>query len=172
MDKKQIKRGAVVAASAAALVGLVLATPNIAEAKSHKGTSSTSSSSSTAAPKAPKAPKFDNDGDHKDGGFRQAPISQSVTVDVPADGKTYKLVVTEVAPAAAVADATKPARPARTIVVDVTGAGSVTVSVPGLHPGDYTATLVAVASSQTITVAAPATGLTPAPTTTPTPSNG
>ena len=166
MDKKQFKRGAAVAASAAALVGLVFATPTIAEAKS-KSHSSSSSSSTT---KSVETKKLKGDGDHhKDGkkGDRPAPISQVVTVNVPDDGKTYKLVVTEVKPVDLNTTDTKPARPAHTFVVAVTGTGSVDVTVPGLHPGSYTVDLVAVSSTQTITVVAPA--VTPAPVT-PTPA--
>ena len=165
MDKKQFKRGAAVAASAAALVGLVFATPTIAEAKS-KSHSSSSSSSTTKSVET-KKPKGDHD--HKDGkkGDRPAPISQVVTVNVPDDGKTYKLVVTEVKPVDLNTTDTKPARPAHTFVVAVTGTGSVDVTVPGLRPGSYTVDLVAVSSTQTITVVAPA--VTPAPVT-PTPA--
>ena len=42
------------------------------------------------------------------------------------------------------------------MVVPVTGTGTQTVTIPGLRPGDYTVTLVAVTSTQTLTVAAPA----------------
>lgn len=158
MDKKQFKRGAAVAASAAALIGLVFATPTIAEAK---GKSSSSSSASTKSTKSD-VKKVDR---HKDGhkdGVRPAPLSQVVTVTVPDDGKTYKLVVTEVKPVDLNTNAsTKPERPAHTFVVAVTGTGSVDVTVPGLRPGSYTVDLVAVSSTQTITVAAP---VTPAPT--------
>lgn len=173
MDKKQIKRGAAVAASAAALVGLVFATPSIAEAKGHSNKSGNSSSVSAKST----APKFDGKGKGKAHGLEAnhvAPADQTVTVEVPADGKTYKLVVTEVVPAAAAAStvATDKIRPAHTFVVAVTGTGSVTVTVPGLRPGSYTAELVAVASSQTITVVAPVAPVTPAPSITPAPSNG
>ena len=159
MDKKQFKRGAAVAASAAALIGLVFATPTIAEAK---GKSSSSSSSSTKSD----VKKTDRHKDgHRDGdrdGVRPAPLSQVVTVTVPDDGKTYKLVVTEVKPVDLNTNAsTKPERPAHTFVVAVTGTGSVDVTIPGLRPGSYTVDLVAVSSTQTITVAAP---VTPAPT--------
>ncbi|MEY4390404.1 MAG: hypothetical protein RLZZ400_147 [Actinomycetota bacterium] len=162
MDKKQFKRGAAVAASAAALIGLVFATPTIAEAK---GKSSSSSSASTKSTKSD-VKKVDGHKDgHRDGdrdGVRPAPLSQVVTVTVPDDGKTYKLVVTEVKPVDLnTTTSTKPERPAHTFVVAVTGTGSVDVTVPGLRPGSYTVDLVAVSSTQTITVAAP---VTPAPT--------
>ena len=76
---------------------------------------------------------------------------------VPADGKTYEVVVTDTtvrqAPADAPAGATPP--PAHSVVVPVTGTGSVTVKVPGLRPGSYSVKLVAVTSTSTLTVAAP-----------------
>ena len=52
MDKNQIKRGAVVAASAATLIGLVFATPSFAATSSTStNTSSTSSVNADAAHK-------------------------------------------------------------------------------------------------------------------------
>ncbi|MEN9707405.1 MAG: hypothetical protein RIS31_971, partial [Actinomycetota bacterium] len=93
-------------------------------------------------------------------------VSQDITVTVPDDGATYKLVVTETAPAAATNNTTNNAAPKgfgkRTIVVAVTGTGSVKVTVPGLHPGTYTADLVKVSSTQEVTVAAPAAAATTA----------
>ena len=167
MDKKQVKRGATVAASAAAILGLVFATPTIAEAKGKSHISSSSTKSVVT-----KKPKVH---DHKDAKkpARPAPITQVVTVTVPDDGKTYQLVVTEVKPVDLnTTTTTKPARPAHTIVVPVTGTGSVDVTVTGLRPGNYTVDLVAVSSTQTITVSAPVVSpapVTPAPVT-PTPA--
>lgn len=169
MDKNQIKRGAVVAASAATLFGLVFATPSFAATSS--SSSSTSSSSTVKAEAAHKGKGkevkgakgqenkgkgFDNKGPKGD---KVALADQTVNVYVPADGKTYKVVVTEVLPAVTPStDATapvKPAKPAHTVVVAVTGVGPQTVTIPGLRPGNYTVDLVAVSNSQSLTVAAP-----------------
>lgn len=181
MDKNRIKRGAVVAASAATILGLVFATPSFAaSSKSVKAASSSSSSSTT-----PAAPSFgggDHDGDRKGGkghgkgkgldANRPAGITKTVTVDVPADGKTYKLVVTDttvrpapVAPSGSTT--TLPTPPKHTRVIDVTGTGSQTITIDDLRPGTYSVELVAVSSSQSLTVEAPATSATPAPTVTP-----
>jgi hypothetical protein len=163
MDKNQIKRGAVVAASAATLFGLVFATPSFAATSSTStSTSSTSTVKAEAAHKGKgKAIKGKGHGNKGPKGDKVAPVAQNVDVYVPADGKTYKVVVTEVLPSVApstVAGAVvKPAKPAHTIVVAVTGVGPQTVSVPGLRPGNYTVELVAVSSSQSLTVAAPTT---------------
>ncbi len=179
MDKNKIKRGAVVAASAATILGLVFATPSFAAtSKSVKAASSSSSSSTTT----PAAPSFGG-GDHKGGkghgkgkGFdanRPAGITKTVTVDVPADGKTYKLVVTDttvrpapVAPSGSTTT-TLPTPPKHTRVIDVTGTGSQTITINDLRPGTYSVELVAVSLSQSLTVEAPATSATPAPTVTP-----
>ena len=161
MDKNQIKRGAVVAASAATLFGLVFATPSFAATSSTStSTSSTSTVKAEAAHKG-KGKEIKGKGQEAKGskGDKVAPVAQNVDVYVPADGKTYKVVVTEVLPSVApstVAGAVvKPAKPAHTIVVAVTGVGPQTVSVPGLRPGNYTVELVAVSSSKSLTVAAP-----------------
>lgn len=176
MDKNKIKRGAVVAASAATILGLVFATPSFAAtSKSVKAASSSSSSSTTT----PAAPSFAG-GDHKGKGHgkghgkvndanRPAPVSKTVTVDVPADGKTYKLVVTDttVRPAPVGAPAGLPTPPKHTRVIDVTGTGSQTITIDNLRPGTYSVELVAVSSSQSLTVEAPVVSTTPAPTVTP-----
>lgn len=172
MDKKQIKRGAVVVASAATVLGLVLASPSFAASKGHSTKASSSSSSSTTPAPAPVFGKGDGKGDHGKGGFGPgAEVSQTVTVNVPDDGKTYEVVVTDttVRPAPKDAPAGAPARPAHTEVVAVTGTGSQTVTVAGLHPGTYKVDLVAIDSTQTLTVAKPA--VTPAPGVTPPPTN-
>ena len=105
----------------------------------------------------------DNDGDGPRGGHGHgighgkhgkfgAPVTKSVTVDVPADGKTYELVVTEVAPAnlpQLPAGVTPP--PAHSFTVAVSGTGSQSVSVTVPHEGDYTVDLVAVSSTQKVT---------------------
>jgi|GEM_PF-3069839 len=168
MDKKQIKRGAVVAASAATVLGLVLASPSFAASNHHSGKGSNSSTTTPVV-----TPGFGKgDGDHgkgrhgKDGVGHAAPVAQTVTVNVPDDGKTYEVVVTDttVRPAPADAPAGAPARPAHVEVVAVSGTGSQTVSVPGLRPGTYKVELVAVSSTQTITVAKPVVTPAPAPT--------
>lgn len=84
----------------------------------------------------------------------------SATVNVPADGKTYKVVVTETAEAG-VAVATPVARPG----IAVTGTGAITVKL-GLGKSDtYKIELVAsdgtVVSTVTVTVAADGTVTTP-----------
>jgi hypothetical protein len=168
MDKNQINRGAVVAASAATLLGLVFATPSFAAASStSSNTSSTSTVKAEAAHKGEgKEIKGQGHGNKGKGhgnkgskGDKVAPVAQTVNVYVPADGKTYKVVVTEVlpsvAPSTVAGSVVKPAKPAHTIVVAVTGVGPQTVTIPGLRPGNYTVDLVAVSNSQSLTVAAP-----------------
>lgn len=167
MDKNQIKRGAVVAASAATILGLVFATPSFA-ASSKTSKASSSSSSSTTAPTFGDSDrgKGGHRGDHKGGpkgdDLRGGGITKTVTVNVPYDGRTYKLVVTDttVRPAPTTGTSTTttlPAPPKHTIVLDVTGTGSQTITINNLRPGTYSVELVAVSSSQTLTVDAPAT---------------
>jgi hypothetical protein len=93
-------------------------------------------------------------GDHgPKGNF--APITKTVTVNVPATG-TYQLLVTEVKPAnAPVAPVGAPARPDESFTVAVTGTGSQTITLNLPHPGDYKVSLISVVSTQSITVAAP-----------------
>ena len=153
MDKKKIAKTAGIAAAASVIAALAFATPSLA---------------ATAKPKPAAVSTMEQGkgGHGKDKGFgqgqqgRPAHVSQDITVTVPDDGATYKLVVTQTAPAAAANNTTNNAQPKgpenHSIVVPVTGTGSVTVTVPGLHPGTYTAELVKVASSQSVTVAAPA----------------
>ncbi len=86
------------------------------------------------------------------GGKFGAPVSKTVTVDVPADGKTYELVVTEVPPVNTLAlpiGVSLPAPHSFTVAVTGTGSQDVTVKVP--HAGDYTVDLVAVSSTQKVT---------------------
>jgi len=176
MDKNQIKRGAVVAASAATILGLVFATPSFAASSKTSKASSSSSSSSTATP-----PSFGGPGDDHGKGHGQgkghgkggkfgpgAGIAKTVTVDVPADGKTYKLVVTDttVRPAPADAPVGAPKPPKHVTVVAVTGTGTQTITINDLRPGTYSVELVAVSSAQTLTVDKPTTP-TPAPSTAP-----
>ena len=91
------------------------------------------------------------DGDHDGGKF--APITQTVTVDVPATG-TYQLLVTEVPPAnAPTPPAGAPTRPDHSFTVAVTGTGTQTITLNLPHPGGYKVSLVNVVSTQSITVA-------------------
>jgi hypothetical protein len=155
MDKKKIAKTAGIATAASVIAALAFATPSLA---------------ATAKPKPAAVSTMEQGkgkgGHGKDKGFGQgqkadAHVSQDITVVVPDDGATYKLVVTQTAPAAALNNTTNNAQAKglkdHSIVVAVTGTGSVTVTVPGLHPGTYTAELVKVASSQDVTVAAPTT---------------
>ena len=153
MDKKKIAKTAGIAAAASLIAGLAFATPSLAATPKPK-------------PAAVGMMEKGKGGHGKDKGFGQGQksdvhVSQDITVTVPDDGATYKLVVTQTAPAAATNNATNNAKPKglenHSIVVAVTGTGSVTVTVPGLHPGTYTAELVKVDSSQSVTVAAPTT---------------
>jgi hypothetical protein len=164
MQKKKLIKTSLIAVGAVAVAGLAFAGPSIAATMSHAN-----SNLSTAQTQGHgNGQGFGNDGkDGKDGpdggpqGGQFAPnneATQEITVDVPADGGTYKLLVTESAPAAATNNTNNNAAPKgfrnRTLVLDVTGSGSVKVSVPGLHPGSYKAELVKVSSSQDVTVAA------------------
>ena len=160
MDKKKIAKTAGIVLAASALTGLAFTAPSLAATAKHNTVAS-----STFQGKGGKGGdhgfgKGGNKGGQQGGQF-QAPVSQDVTVTVPDDGATYELVVTEVAPAAATNNTTNNAAPMglprnHTTVVAVTGTGSVTVTVPGLHPGSYKVDLVKVASTQDLTVAAPA----------------
>lgn len=153
MDKKKLAKTSLIAISAVALTGLAFATPSIAAPAKKAGVVASAQAKGHGH----------NHGleSGKNKGTKAAPVSQDITVTVPDDGGTYKLVVTEVAPApiSGVPAPTTPAgKPPRehTRVIAVTGTGSVTVTVPGLHPGDYTVELVKVSSTQALTVAAPA----------------
>lgn len=166
MDKNQIKRGAVVAASAATILGLVFATPSFAASSKSSKASTSSSSSSTTAPTfgdsdRGKGGKGDHKGGPKGDDLRGGGITKTVTVNVPYDGRTYKLVVTDttVRPAPTTGTTTTttlPAPPKHTIVLDVTGTGSQTITINNLRPGTYSVELVAVSSTQSLTVEAPA----------------
>ena len=153
MDKKKFAKTAGIAAAASVIAGLAFATPSLAATPKPK-------------PAAVGIMEKGKGGHGKDKGFGQGQksdvhVSQDITVTVPDDGATYKLVVTQTAPAATTNSTTNNAKPKglenHSIVVAVTGTGSVTVTVPGLHPGTYTAELVKVDSSQSVTVTAPTT---------------
>jgi hypothetical protein len=159
MDKKNIAKTSLIAVSAVAIAGLAFTAPSLAATPKHNTVASASFQGK-------------GHGDHGFGmgrdnrGAKPAMVSQDVTVTVPDDGASYELVVTETAPpAAASSNAQAKGLPKNhSFVVPVTGTGSVTVSVPGLHPGSYKVDLVKVSSSQDLTVAAPTPVVTPAPT--------
>jgi hypothetical protein len=143
----------------------VIASPALAHTKPGPRPTSKAVVTSTAAPAPTLAPPTfggpggdgDNDGGrHGRGGHGPkgdfAPITQTVTVDVPDTG-SYQLLVTEVKPAKAPA---KPVgAPDHSFTVPVTGTGSQTVTLNLPHPGDYKVSLISVVSTQSITVAAP-----------------
>ena len=156
MDKKLGTKIAAAGAGLIAVAGIAIASPSLA------ATHTTSlSSSSTPAPTG--APSFgggqgDNDGDGPrgghghggPGGFNVNATPQTVTVNVPNDGKTYMLVVTEAAPANAPTTTngkTLPAFGAHSEAIAITGTGAQTVTVPPVHPGSFTLKLVAVTGS-------------------------
>ncbi len=164
MQKKKLVKTSLIAVGAVAVAGLAFAGPSIAATVNHaNGNLSTVQTQGHGNGQG-----FGNDGKDGKGGPQDGPqggqfgqndgVAQDITVDVPADGGTYKLLVSQSAPAAGSNNTTNSAAPRgfrnRTVVVDVTGTGSVKVSVPGLHPGSYKAELVKVSSSQDVTVAA------------------
>jgi hypothetical protein len=155
---------ALIATSVLTVGTLVVAAPALAHKPGPKPTTksvvtSTATPTPIASPTvAPKPPVFkDGKGKHGKGhgrdGFKGAPITQTVTVDVPATG-SYQLLVTEVKPAdAPAAPAGKPARPDHSFTVPVTGTGSQTITLNLPHPGNYKVSLISVVSTQSITVA-------------------
>jgi hypothetical protein len=162
MDKKKIAKTSLIAVSAVAIAGLAFTAPSLAATPKHASVSSSVQAKGHGSDKGFGNGKGSGQGQMGHG----VEVSQDITVTVPDDGATYKLVVTETAPAAATNNTTNNAAPKgfgkRTIVVAVTGTGSVKVTVPGLHPGTYTADLVKVSSTQEVTVAAPAAAATTA----------
>jgi hypothetical protein len=158
-------RIALIATSAVTVGAIVIASPALAHTKPGPRPTSKAVVTSTAAPAPTLAPPTfggpggdgDNDGGrHGRGGHGPkgdfAPITQTVTVDVPDTG-SYQLLVTEVKPANAPA---KPVgAPDHSFTVPVTGTGSQTVTLNLPHPGDYKVSLISVVSTQSITVAAP-----------------
>lgn len=160
-------KAALITSSVITVSALILASPALA----HKNTTkdsvkpttksvvATPSTSPTATPTPPA--KGDRDGQHKGRDGRShhgkghkgapAPITQTVTVDVPATG-TYQLLVTQVKPAdAPTSPAGAPTRPDHSFTVAVTGTGSQTITLNLPHPGNYTVALINVVSSQSIT---------------------
>ncbi len=160
-------RVALIATSAVTVGAIVIAGPALAHTKPGPKATTSPAVSATPAPSVT-PPTFggpNGDGD-KDGGRhgrgdhgpkgKFAPITQTVTVDVPATG-SYQLLVTEVKPANAPAKPVgAPDRPDHSFTVPVTGTGSQTITLNLPHPGDYTVSLVSVVSTQNITIAPPA----------------
>ncbi|MEN9993288.1 MAG: hypothetical protein RLY83_858 [Actinomycetota bacterium] len=161
MDKKKIAKTSLIAVSAVAIAGLAFTAPSLAATAKHNTVASASFQGKGHGDKG-----FGKGHDNR--GSKPALVSQDVTVTVPDDGATYELLVTETAPPATTNSTTSNAQAEgfknRSFVVPVTGTGSVTVSIPGLHPGTYKVDLVKVSSSQDLTVAAPATTATTATT--------
>jgi hypothetical protein len=165
-------RIALIATSAVTVGAIVIASPALAHTKPGPKPTSKAVVTSTAAPAPTPSPTLtppsfggprgdgDNDGGrHGRGGHGPkgdfAPITQTVTVDVPATG-SYQLLVTEVKPAnAPVKPVGAPDRPDHSFTVPVSGTGSQTVTLNLPHPGDYTVSLVSVVSTQSITIAPP-----------------
>jgi hypothetical protein len=153
MISSKFRKTSLIAISAVALTGLAFATPSIAAPQKAAGVSASAQA---------KGHGHDHGTERgKNKGTKVAPVSQNITVTVPDDGGVYKLVITKVVPVSVLGGpgSTPPkAKPARehTRVVAVTGTGSVTVTVPGLHPGNYIVELVKVSSSQDLNVVAPA----------------
>ena len=160
---KLTNKVALISASVLTASALLITSPALAHKGGPKATPKpTSSVTATATPTPPTfGGKVDGDGD-REHGFKGrgregklTPITQSVTVDVPATG-SYQLLVTEVKPAnAPTPPAGAPTRPDHSFTVPVTGTGSQTLTVNLPHPGNYTVTLVSVVSTQTITAVAP-----------------
>lgn len=152
---------ALIATSVLTVGTLVVASPALAHKPGPKATAKsvvTSTATPTASPTA--TPPVFKDGDHKGKGDKGkhldrpkgAPITQTVTVDVPETG-SYQLLVTEVKPADAPAvPAGAPERPDHSFTVPVTGTGSQTLTLNLPHPGDYKVSLISVVSTQSITV--------------------
>lgn len=155
MENKKIIKIAGIALAASAVTGLAFVAPSMAATANH--TNAASSFQTKGGHGHGNGPADNQQQPGQMGGFRDE-VSQDVTVTVPDDGATYKLVVTQSANAATTSNTNNNAQfrgmPDRQVVVAVTGTGSVTVSVPGLHPGTYKAELVKVVSSQDLTVAA------------------
>ncbi len=157
---------ALIATSVLTVGTLVVASPALAHKPGPKATAksvvtSTATPTPTVSPTvAPTPPVFKDGKGHKGkhgkghgrDGLKGAPITQTVTVDVPATG-SYQLLVTEVKPADAPAvPAGAPERPDHSFTVPVTGTGSQTITLNLPHPGDYKVSLISVVSTQSITV--------------------
>jgi len=158
-------KAVVITTSVITASALLLASPALAHKNPGKPSPKSTNKSVVATPTAtPTPPAFGGPGDRDGRGHggkghgpkgHGAPITQTVTVDVPATG-TYKLLVTEVKPAnAPTPPAGAPVRPDHSFTVDVTGTGSQTITLNLPHPGQYKVSLISVASTQSITVSAP-----------------
>jgi hypothetical protein len=157
-------RIALIATSAVTVGAIILAGPALAHTKpGPKATTKPAATASVSPAPVVTPPAFggsdkDRDGKKHDGrGDKKdrAPITQTVTVDVPETG-SYQLLVTEVKPANAPAKPVgAPDRPDHSFTVPVTGTGSQTVTLKLPHPGNYTVSLVSVVSTQSITIAPP-----------------
>ncbi len=158
---------ALIATSVLTVGTLVVASPALAHKPAPKATAksvvtSTATPTPTVSPTvAPTPPVFKDGKGHKGkhgkghdrDGYKGAPITQTVTVDVPATG-SYQLLVTEVKPVdAPAAPAGAPERPDHSFTVPVTGTGSQTITLNLPHPGDYKVSLISVVSAQSITAA-------------------
>jgi hypothetical protein len=156
---------ALIATSVLTFGTLVVAAPALAHKPGPKPTTksvvtSTATPTPTVSPTvAPTPPVFkDGKGKHGKGhgrdGFKGAPITQTVTVDIPATG-SYQLLVTEVKPAntSPTQPVVAPERPDHSFTVPVTGTGSQTITLNLPHPGNYKVSLISVVSTQIITVA-------------------
>jgi hypothetical protein len=130
MDKKLSTKIAAAGVGIVALAGISIASPALAVTDS-----STGSTTSTTAPTFGKG--HGKGGHGMKGGVAATP--QTVTVNVPADGASYILVVTEPAVAAT---ATTPAKEAHSHSVSISGTGAQTVTLPRLHTGKFTLQLV------------------------------
>jgi hypothetical protein len=160
-------KAVVITTSVITASALLLASPALAHKNPGKPSPKSTNKSVVATPTptaTPTPPAFGGPGDRDGRGHggkghgpkgHGAPITQTVTVDVPANG-TYKLLVTEVKPAnAPTPPAGSPVRPDHSFSVDVTGTGSQTITLNLPHPGEYKVSLISVASTQSITVSAP-----------------
>jgi hypothetical protein len=150
MDKKLSTKIAAAGVGIAALAGIAIASPSLAATDTTTG-----SNTSTTAPTFGTDGQGHGKGGHgMKGGPRGAMTSQTVTVNVPTDG-TYMLVITEAAPTLPVGatpptDANGKALPApkaHSEAIALTGTGTQTVTIPGLHTGKFTAQLVKVSGT-------------------------
>jgi hypothetical protein len=158
-------RIALIATSAVTVGAIILAGPALAHTKpGPKATTKPAATASVSPAPVVTPPSFggsdkDRDGKKHDGrGDKKdrAPITQTVTVDVPETG-SYQLLVTEVEPSntSPTQPVDAPDRPDHSFTVPVTGTGSQTVTLNLPHPGNYTVSLVSVVSTQSITIAPP-----------------
>lgn len=152
-------KAALIVTSAITVSALLLASPALAHKNSTKETAKPTTKSVAATPTpAPTPPAFGDRDGHRNGHhgkgprFAPAPITKSVTFDVPLTG-SYQLLVTEVKPAniSPTQPVMAPDRPDRSFAIPVTGTGLQTITLKLPHPGDYTVALVTVVSSQSIT---------------------